>query len=87
MPYSYKKKGKCTQSSGEKGHYVVKKKGDKKPTCYKSKKAFEKSKRYRYWAGIDEENSVKKEGLENNKKEMKILENYIRQILESIDLD
>lgn len=85
MPYEYKKKGKCTQSSGEKGNYIVKKKGAKKSKCYKSKEAFEKSQKYKYWAGIEEKHSVKKESKEN--KDIQILENYIREIINSIISD
>ena len=59
MPYDYKKKTKCKQSSGETGHYLVKRKGSKKPKCYKSKEAFERSRKYKYWAGIEEESKVK----------------------------
>ena len=84
MPYDYKKNVKCKQSSGETGHYKVKRKGSKKPKCYKDKAAFERSRKYKYWAGIEEKDLIKKENSEVNKKDIVILENYIRKILESM---
>ena len=85
MPYDYKKKTKCTQSSGETGHYLVKKKGSKKPKCYKNEKAFRNSQKYKYWAGIEEEEKkLKKESIEMDEREINLLENYIRKIIQSI---
>ena len=45
MPYEYKRKQDCRQKSGDKGTYVTKKQGATSQKCWKSKSAYDKSKK------------------------------------------